>query len=123
MAEDEAPERRRVLNGSADAVEAQEARLAELETFDTGLPITQSKGQALRAAENFRFFADLIVAQFDDAMKVPGAQINYINRKPIGVAGIITPWNAPLMLSTWRIAPALATGNTVVLKPAEWSPR
>lgn len=64
-------ERAKVLNRIADAVEAQEARLAELETFDTGLPITQAKGQALRAAENFRFFADLIVAQFDDAMKVP----------------------------------------------------
>ena len=115
-------ERARVLNRIADAVEAQEARLAELETFDTGLPITQAKGQALRAAENFRFFADLIVAQFDDAMKVPGAQINYVNRKPIGVAGLITPWNTPFMLESWKLAPALATGNTVVLKPAEFTP-
>ena len=115
-------ERARVLNKIADAVEAQEARLAELETFDTGLPITQAKGQALRAAENFRFFADLIVAQFDDAMKVPGAQINYVNRKPIGVAGLITPWNTPFMLESWKLAPALATGNTVVLKPAEFTP-
>ncbi|MCI0142816.1 5-carboxymethyl-2-hydroxymuconate semialdehyde dehydrogenase [Arthrobacter bambusae] len=115
-------ERARVLNRIADAVEAQEERLAELETFDTGLPITQAKGQALRAAENFRFFADLIVAQFDDAMKVPGSQINYVNRKPIGVAGLITPWNTPFMLESWKLAPALATGNTVVLKPAEFTP-
>ena len=115
-------ERARVLNRIADAVEAQEARLAELETFDTGLPITQAKGQALRAAENFRFFADLIVAQFDDAMKVPGAQINYVNRKPIGVAGLITPWNTPFMLESWKLAPALASGCTVVLKPAEFTP-
>ncbi|WP_422390782.1 5-carboxymethyl-2-hydroxymuconate semialdehyde dehydrogenase [Arthrobacter sp. N1] len=115
-------ERARVLNRIADAVEAQESRLAELETFDTGLPITQAKGQALRAAENFRFFADLIVAQFDDAMKVPGSQINYVNRKPIGVAGLITPWNTPFMLESWKLAPALATGNTVVLKPAEFTP-
>jgi 5-carboxymethyl-2-hydroxymuconic-semialdehyde dehydrogenase len=115
-------ERARVLNKIADAVEAQEARLAELETFDTGLPITQAKGQALRAAENFRFFADLIVAQFDDAMKVPGSQINYVNRKPIGVAGLITPWNTPFMLESWKLAPALASGNTVVLKPAEFTP-
>src|SRR5688500_11430144 len=115
-------ERARVLNKIADAVEAQEARLAELETFDTGLPITQAKGQALRAAENFRFFADLIVAQFDAAMKVPGSQINYVNRKPIGVAGLITPWNTPFMLESWKLAPALATGNTVVLKPAEFTP-
>src|SRR6476469_6044798 len=115
-------ERARVLNRIADAVEAQEERLAELETFDTGLPITQAKGQALRAAENFRFFADLIVAQFDDAMKVPGSQINYVNRKPLGVAGLITPWNTPFMLESWKLAPALATGNTVVLKPAEFTP-
>ncbi|MHA7154420.1 5-carboxymethyl-2-hydroxymuconate semialdehyde dehydrogenase [Arthrobacter sp. TMN-50] len=115
-------ERARVLNKIADAVEAQEPRLAELESFDTGLPITQAKGQALRAAENFRFFADLIVAQFDDAMKVPGSQINYVNRKPIGVAGLITPWNTPFMLESWKLAPALATGNTVVLKPAEFTP-
>ncbi|MDK1361931.1 5-carboxymethyl-2-hydroxymuconate semialdehyde dehydrogenase [Arthrobacter sp. zg-Y1219] len=115
-------ERARILNRIADAVEAQEERLAEMETFDTGLPITQAKGQALRAAENFRFFADLIVAQFDDAMKVPGAQINYVNRKPIGVAGLITPWNTPFMLESWKLAPALATGNTVVLKPAEFTP-
>ncbi|WP_287933071.1 5-carboxymethyl-2-hydroxymuconate semialdehyde dehydrogenase [Arthrobacter sp.] len=115
-------ERARVLNKIADAVEAQEGRLAELETFDSGLPITQARGQALRAAENFRFFADLIVAQFDDAMKVPGSQINYVNRKPIGVAGLITPWNTPFMLESWKLAPALASGCTVVLKPAEFTP-
>ena len=78
--------RARVLHRIADLVEAQDARLAELETFDTGLPITQALGQAQRAAENFRFFADLIVAQSDDAFKVPGRQLNYVNRKPIGVA-------------------------------------
>src|SRR4051794_12595847 len=115
-------ERARVLNRIADAVEAQDARLAEWETFDTGLPITQALGQAQRAAENFRFFADLIVAQADDAYKVPGSQLNYVNRKPIGVAGLITPWNTPFMLESWKLAPALATGNTVVLKPAEFTP-
>ena len=90
--------------------------------FDSGLPITQALGQARRAAENFRFFADLIVAQADDAFKVPGRQINYVNRKPIGVAGLITPWNTPFMLESWKLGPALATGNTVVLKPAEFTP-
>ncbi|MFQ4149474.1 5-carboxymethyl-2-hydroxymuconate semialdehyde dehydrogenase [Arthrobacter sp. LAPM80] len=115
-------ERARVLNKIADAIEEREPRLAELETFDTGLPITQARGQARRAAENFRFFADLIVAQFDDAMKVPGAQINYVNRKPVGVAGLITPWNTPFMLESWKLAPALASGCTVVLKPAEFTP-
>jgi len=115
-------ERARVLNRIADAVEAQDARLAEWETFDTGLPITQALGQAQRAAENFRFFADLIVAQTDDAYKVPGSQLNYVNRKPIGVAGLITPWNTPFMLESWKLAPALASGCTVVLKPAEFTP-
>lgn len=114
--------RSRVLNRIADEVEAQDARLAELETFDTGLPITQALGQAKRAAENFRFFADLIVAQADDTYKVPGMQVNYVNRKPIGVAGLITPWNTPFMLESWKLAPALASGCTVVLKPAEFTP-
>ncbi|WP_405102801.1 5-carboxymethyl-2-hydroxymuconate semialdehyde dehydrogenase [Micromonospora sp. NBC_01412] len=111
-----------VLNRIADAVEAMDRRLAELETFDTGLPITQALGQAQRAAENFRFFADLIVAQRDEAYKVPGSQLNYVNRKPVGVAGLITPWNTPFMLSSWKLAPALAAGCTVVLKPAEFTP-
>lgn len=115
-------ERSRVLHRIADLVESRDARLAELETFDTGLPITQALGQARRAAENFRFFADLIVAQADDTYKVPGRQVNYVNRKPIGVAGLITPWNTPFMLESWKLAPALATGNTVVLKPAEFTP-
>jgi 5-carboxymethyl-2-hydroxymuconic-semialdehyde dehydrogenase len=114
--------RARVLNRIADAVEAEDRKLAELETFDTGLPITQALGQAQRAAENFRFFADLIVAQSDDAYKVPGRQINYVNRKPIGVAGLITPWNTPFMLESWKLAPALASGCTVILKPAEFTP-
>jgi 5-carboxymethyl-2-hydroxymuconic-semialdehyde dehydrogenase len=114
--------RARVLNRIADAVQAEDATLAELETFDTGLPITQALGQAQRAAENFRFFADLIVAQADDAFTVPGRQLNYVNRKPIGVAGLITPWNTPFMLESWKLAPALASGCTVVLKPAEFTP-
>jgi 5-carboxymethyl-2-hydroxymuconic-semialdehyde dehydrogenase len=114
--------RARILNRIADLVEARDARLAELETFDTGLPITQALGQAQRAAENFRFFADLIVAQSDDAYKVPGVQVNYVNRKPVGVAGLITPWNTPFMLESWKLAPALASGCTVVLKPAEFTP-
>ncbi|WP_394551737.1 5-carboxymethyl-2-hydroxymuconate semialdehyde dehydrogenase [Agromyces sp. MMS24-JH15] len=115
-------ERSRILHRIADLVESRDARLAELESFDSGLPITQALGQARRAAENFRFFADLIVAQVDDAFKVPGRQVNYVNRKPIGVAGLITPWNTPFMLESWKLGPALATGNTVVLKPAEFTP-
>ncbi|MCP3427119.1 5-carboxymethyl-2-hydroxymuconate semialdehyde dehydrogenase [Rothia sp. AR01] len=115
-------ERSRILQRIADIVETRGDRLAEMESYDSGLPITQALGQARRAAENFRFFADLIVAQVDDAYKVPGRQANYVNRKPIGVAGLITPWNTPFMLESWKLAPAIATGNTVVLKPAEFTP-
>lgn len=115
-------ERARVLNRIADIVETRGDELAAMESYDSGLPITQAKGQANRAAENFRFFADLIVAQVDDAFKVPGRQANYVNRKPIGVAGLITPWNTPFMLESWKLGPAIATGNSVVLKPAEFTP-
>lgn len=115
-------ERSRILHKVADIVESRDAKLAELESYDSGLPITQALGQARRAAENFRFFADLIVAQHDNAFKVPGRQMNYVNRKPVGVAGLITPWNVPFMQESWKLAPALATGNTVVLKPASYTP-
>src|SRR5699024_6002709 len=99
-------ERSRVLHRIADAVESRAAEPGAMECYDTGLPITQALGQARRAAENFRFFADLVVAQHDDAFKVPGRQANYVNRKPIGVAGLITPWNTPFMLESWKLAPA-----------------
>jgi 5-carboxymethyl-2-hydroxymuconic-semialdehyde dehydrogenase len=116
-----ARERARVLAKIADGIEARAARIAELETFDTGLPITQARGQAARAAENFRFFADMTVTLHEDAYRSAG-QFGYVIRKPAGVAGLITPWNTPFMLETWKLAPALASGCTVVLKPAEWTP-
>ncbi|KAB1641192.1 5-carboxymethyl-2-hydroxymuconate semialdehyde dehydrogenase [Gulosibacter chungangensis] len=115
-------ERSRILHKIADVVESRDEELALIESWDSGLPITQAKGQARRAAENFRFFADLIVAQHDNAFRVPGRQINYVNRKPIGVAGLITPWNVPFMQESWKLAPAIATGNSVVLKPASYTP-
>jgi 5-carboxymethyl-2-hydroxymuconic-semialdehyde dehydrogenase len=110
-----------ILNRIADGVEARSEQIAAAETFDTGLPITQAKGQAARAAENFRYFADVIVAQHEDAFSTP-AQLGYVLRRPAGVAGLITPWNTPFMLESWKLAPALASGCTVVLKPAEWTP-
>ncbi|TWS24007.1 5-carboxymethyl-2-hydroxymuconate semialdehyde dehydrogenase [Tsukamurella sputi] len=115
-------QRARILHRIADIVESRDAELAVFESFDSGLPITQARGQAQRAAENFRFFADLVVAQRDDTYKVPGTQVNYVNRKPKGVAGLITPWNTPFMLESWKLGPALASGCTVVLKPAEFTP-
>jgi 5-carboxymethyl-2-hydroxymuconic-semialdehyde dehydrogenase len=117
-----ARERARILYRIAEAIEARDAEIAAFETFDTGLPITQAMGQARRAAENFAFFADVIVALHEDAFRVGTSQMSYVVRKPAGVAGLITPWNTPFMLETWKLAPALASGCTVVLKPAEWTP-
>jgi 5-carboxymethyl-2-hydroxymuconic-semialdehyde dehydrogenase len=113
--------RAKVLNRIADAIESRAEQIASLETFDTGLPITQAKGQAARAAENFRFFADAIVTRHQEAFSSPG-QLGYVLQRPRGVAGLITPWNTPFMLETWKLAPALASGCTVILKPAEWTP-
>lgn len=115
-------ERAAVMNRIADGLVAHGDELAYLETIDTGLPISQARGQAARAAENFRFFARKAEEMTGETYPVDGAFLNYTLRRPVGVAGLITPWNTPLMLATWKIAPCLATGNTAVLKPAEWSP-
>jgi 5-carboxymethyl-2-hydroxymuconic-semialdehyde dehydrogenase len=117
-----ARQRAQILNKIADGIEARAARIAELETFDTGLPVTQARGQAARAAENFRFFADMAVTLHEDAFRSGTAQFGYVIRQPAGVAGLITPWNTPFMLESWKLAPALAAGCPVVLKPAEWTP-
>jgi 5-carboxymethyl-2-hydroxymuconic-semialdehyde dehydrogenase len=117
-----ARERSRILMRIADAIESRSDLLADYESRDTGLPITQARGQAHRAAENFRFFADISIGVSEDAFRTGDTQIGYVLRRPIGVAGLITPWNTPFMLETWKLAPALASGCTVVLKPAEWSP-
>jgi 5-carboxymethyl-2-hydroxymuconic-semialdehyde dehydrogenase len=116
-----ARERARILNAVADGIEARSEVLAAFETFDTGLPLTQARGQGLRAAENFRFFADMLVAVNEEAFR-SNAQLGYVVRRAKGVAGLITPWNVPFMLATWKLAPCLAAGCTTVLKPAELSP-
>jgi 5-carboxymethyl-2-hydroxymuconic-semialdehyde dehydrogenase len=118
----EPAERARVLRRAAELILADRETLAALETWDTGIPIAQTRGQIARAAENFRFFAEQIAHLTGETYPVPGRFLNYTVREPVGVAGLITPWNTPLMLETWKIAPALAAGNTAVLKPAEWSP-
>lgn len=117
-----ARQRANVLVAIADAIEARGEELAQFETFDTGLPISQARGQAARAAENFRFFADIIVGLHEDAFRTARSQLAYVLRRPVGVAGLITPWNTPFMLETWKLAPALASGCSIVLKPAEWTP-
>ncbi|MGH2346599.1 MAG: aldehyde dehydrogenase family protein, partial [Chloroflexota bacterium] len=118
-----ARERGGYLRRLGDLISAQVDRIAELETLDTGVPISQTRNALIpRAADNFQFFADLAPKLQGELYPVEGEFLNYTTRFPIGVAGLITPWNAPFMLETWKIAPCLAAGNTAVLKPAEWSP-
>jgi 5-carboxymethyl-2-hydroxymuconic-semialdehyde dehydrogenase len=115
-------ERARILRQIADAIRTNADELIALECLDIGMPISQMHGLAARAAENFDYFASAIEQLHGRAFQVGDEFINYTVHKPAGVAALIMPWNAPLMLSTWRIAPCLAAGNTLVLKPAEWSP-
>ncbi len=106
----------------ASGIERNAEELARSETLNTGIPITQTRAQVQRAAENFRFFAEMATRLLETAFPVRDKFVNYTLRKPVGVAGLITPWNTPLMLETWKIAPCLAAGDTCVLKPAEWTP-
>lgn len=114
--------RRAILHAIADAIEARAEEIALIESMDTGQPIRYMAKAALRGAENYRFFADRAPGAGDGLSLPDTDHINYTLRQPIGPVGIITPWNTPFMLSTWKIAPALAAGCTVVHKPAEWSP-
>lgn len=107
----------------ADGIEKHGDELATIECLDAGQVIRVIRAQIARAAENFRFYAEYVEKAMDGRTYPVGEEwLNYTVRVPVGACGIITPWNSPLMLSTWRIAPALAAGNTVILKPAEWSP-
>jgi 5-carboxymethyl-2-hydroxymuconic-semialdehyde dehydrogenase len=115
-------QRRDVLHRIADAIEARAEEIAYVECMDTGQPIRYMSKAALRGAENFRFYADRAPNAADGVSLPTGTHLNYTIRQPIGPVGVITPWNTPFMLSTWKIAPALAAGCTVVHKPAEWSP-
>ncbi|APH74340.1 5-carboxymethyl-2-hydroxymuconate semialdehyde dehydrogenase [Aquibium oceanicum] len=114
--------RKKLLHRIADAIESRAEEIALVECMDTGQSLRFMSKAALRGAENFRFFADRAPAARDgQSLRGPG-QVNMTTRVPIGPVGVITPWNTPFMLSTWKIAPALAAGCTVVHKPAEFSP-
>ena len=114
--------RRALLHDIADAIEDKAEQIAIVESMDTGQPIRFMAAAAKRGAENFRFFADRAPGARDGLALPAQHHMNYTIRQPIGPVGAITPWNTPFMLSTWKIAPALASGCTVVHKPAEWSP-
>lgn len=111
-----------ILRAVADGIEARIEDLAQVETRDNGsLLRSHRRGVMPRVAMNFRYFADLAERLTHPIDEVRGHR-QRVSFDPAGVVAIITPWNAPLMLATWRIGPALAAGNTVVLKPPEWAP-
>jgi 5-carboxymethyl-2-hydroxymuconic-semialdehyde dehydrogenase len=115
-------ERSAILNRVADGVEARLEDLAQVETRDNGsLLRSHRRGVMPRVAMNFRFFADYALEISHPDFDTRGHR-NHVSWDPAGVTAIVTPWNAPLMLATWRIGPALAAGNTVVAKPPEWAP-
>ena len=107
----------------ADLIEERIDELALDETRDTGKPLSLSKGLDIpRAAYNFRFFADFVKGLGTECFEMEGVALNYALRRPVGVAGLISPWNLPLLLLTWKVAPCLAAGDTCVIKPAELTP-
>ena len=110
------------LDRIADNLESKSEELASLESLDTGKPISLARAvDASRSIANFRFFAEF-ARDYSDEKFVMEDAINHVVRKPVGIAGLITPWNLPLYLLSWKIAPAIVMGNTVVAKPSELTP-
>ncbi|MEK7249633.1 MAG: aldehyde dehydrogenase, partial [Bacteroidota bacterium] len=119
----QAEKRSRVLLRIAELIERDIDKLALAESIDQGKPVSLAKSVDIpRASSNFCFFATAILHFASEAHPMENSAINYTLRNPIGVAGAISPWNLPLYLFTWKIAPALATGNCVVAKPSELTP-
>jgi len=115
-------ERARALHKIADLIDSHRAPLALLESLDTGKPIRESyDGDIARAAYNFRFYADFASAESWPSYH-QSHDDHYTEREPLGVIALVTPWNLPLYLATWKIAPALVMGNSIVLKPSELTP-
>ena len=118
-----ASERGRVLLRLADAIEANAGELARLESLDTGHPLRDAtRLDVPRTAATFRYFGGIADKHEGSVVPVERGFLNYVDREPIGVVGQIVPWNFPLMFTSWKLGPALAAGNTVVMKPSELTP-
>lgn len=118
-----AADRSRVLLRIADLIERDLEKLARAESVDTGKPISLARSLDIpRAASNFRFFATAILHTESEAHVTDNIAFNYTLRQPRGIAGLISPWNLPLYLLSWKIAPAIAVGNTAIAKPSELTP-
>ena len=118
-----AMDRGRILLKLADLIEANAEQLAMLESLDTGHPIRDSRILDVpRTAVTYRYFGGMADKFQGDVVPVEAGFLNYVSREPLGVVGQVVPWNFPLMFTSWKMAPALAAGNCVVLKPAEITP-
>ena len=115
-------ERARLLHALADAISANRAELAELESRNVGKAISSVKAELHQAVENFRYYASAIATIGGRANPIGGSLLFYSLKEPVGVVGQIVPWNYPLMMSTWKLAPALAAGCSIVLKPDPQTP-
>jgi acyl-CoA reductase-like NAD-dependent aldehyde dehydrogenase len=115
-------ERSRLLHTLADAINANRKELAELEARNLGKAISSVKAEVAQGIENFRFYASAIASIAGRSNPIGGSLLSYTLREPVGVCAQIVPWNYPLMLATWKLAPALAAGCTVVLKPDPLTP-
>src|SRR5207247_248151 len=117
-----ATERSRLLHALADAIVANRKELAELESRNVGKAISSAKAELAQASENFRFYGSAIASIAGRSAPVGGSLLFYSLKEPVGVCGQIVPWNYPLMMATWKLAPALAAGCTIVLKPDAQTP-
>src|SRR5258708_5000222 len=115
-------ERSRLLHALADAITANRKELAELESRNVGKAISSVKAEVAGATENFRYYASAIGTIAGRSNPIGGSLLFYSQKEPVGVAAQIVPWNYPLMMATWKLAPALAAGCTVVLKPDPQTP-
>jgi aminomuconate-semialdehyde/2-hydroxymuconate-6-semialdehyde dehydrogenase len=116
-------ERCSVLRKVGDLLLARKEEFARLETIDNGKPISESlEGDITRSAQNFHFFSEFAPSFAEECFTAGPNERHIAFREPVGVCGLVTPWNLPLYLATWKIAPSLAMGNSIVLKPAEWTP-
>lgn len=115
-------DRARIMNRFADGIERRMDELYRLETDNNGRPVTETKAQITRLPEWYRYNAALLLADRDAVVPMPGGYHSYTSRFPLGVVGILSSFNHPLMIASKSLAPALATGNSVVLKPSEQTP-
>ena len=115
-------ERRSVLLRLAELIERDRDELALMITLDMGKPIGDAGGEVAGAVACFRYFAEAVDKVYGEVGPTGPSAVTFVTREAIGVVGMVVPWNYPLLMPTWKLAPALATGNSVVLKPAEQSP-